>query len=46
VKRSKFTEEQIICAINQAEAGVPIAEVARSFGVEPPTGQRSEPEMR
>lgn len=33
MKKSKFTEEQIIGALKEAEKGVPIAEVCRKIGV-------------
>jgi hypothetical protein len=31
--KSKFTEEQIAYALKQTEAGVPVAEVCRKYGV-------------
>lgn len=33
MKRSKFTEQQIVFALKQAETGVPVAEVCRKMGV-------------
>jgi putative transposase len=33
MKRSRFTEEQIIAMLREQEAGVPIAEVCRNHGV-------------
>ncbi len=33
MKRSRFSEEQIIAALKQAEAGVPVAELCRRLGV-------------
>jgi putative transposase len=33
VKKSRFTEEQIIHALRQAEAGTPAVEVCRTLGV-------------
>ncbi len=33
MKRSKFTESQIIFALRQAETGVRVAEVCRKMGV-------------
>lgn len=33
MKRSKFTEQQIIFALKQAETGVSVAEVCRKLGV-------------
>lgn len=33
MKRSKFTEEQIACALRQAESGTTVAEVCRKMGV-------------
>lgn len=40
MKRSKYTEEQIIYAIKQAEAGVPIAELCRKYGISQQTFYR------
>ena len=33
MKKSKFTEQQIVFALKQAETGVPVAEVCRKMGV-------------
>ena len=33
MKKSKFTEQQIVFALKQAETGVPIAEVCRKLGI-------------
>ena len=33
MKKSKFTEEQVVYALKQAEAGVPIKERCRKYGV-------------
>jgi putative transposase len=33
MKRSKFSEEQIIFAIRQAEAGTPVGDLCRQLGV-------------
>jgi putative transposase len=33
VKRKRYTEEQIIYALKQAESGIPAAEVCRQMGV-------------
>ncbi len=33
MKRSKFTEEQILFALKQAEAGEPVGDVCRQTGV-------------
>ena len=33
MKKSRFTEEQIVYAVKQAELGVPIAELCRKYGV-------------
>jgi putative transposase len=33
MKKSKFTEEQVVYALKQAEAGVPIKELCRKYGV-------------
>ena len=32
MKKSKFTETEIVYAVKQAEAGVPVREVARKYG--------------
>ena len=33
MKKSKFTEQQIIFALKQAETGVPVEEVGRKIGI-------------
>jgi putative transposase len=33
MKRSKFSEEQIVYALRQAEAGTPVGDLCRQFGV-------------
>ncbi len=33
MRKSRFTETEIVYAVKQAEAGVPVAEVARKYGV-------------
>lgn len=33
MKRKRFTEEQISCALRQAEGGTPVAEICRKLGV-------------
>ena len=33
MKKSKFTEAQIACALKQAELGTPVAEVCRKTGI-------------
>ncbi len=33
MKRSRFTEEQIVTAITQVEAGVPVQELCRKYGI-------------
>ena len=38
--KKRFTEEQIVFAIKQAETGVPIAEIIRKMGVSEPTFYR------
>jgi putative transposase len=37
MKKSKFTEQQIVFALKQAETGVPVAEVCRKMGISEPT---------
>ncbi len=37
MKKSRFTEQQIASALQQAEAGTPVAEVCRKMGVSEPT---------
>ena len=33
MRKSKFSESEIVYAVKQAEAGVPVAELARKYGV-------------
>jgi putative transposase len=33
MRRSRYTEEQIVTALRQAEAGTPVAEICRKFEV-------------
>ena len=33
MKRSKYTESQVVFAIKQAETGTPVAEVCRKMGI-------------
>jgi len=33
MKRSKFSEEQIACALRMAESGTPVIDVCRQIGV-------------
>ncbi len=35
--KKRFTEEQIVFALKQAETGVPIGEITRKMGVSEPT---------
>lgn len=37
MRRSRFTEEQIRYAVQQAEAGLPVPELCRKYGVAPAT---------
>ena len=37
MRKSKFTEHQILGALKQAEAGVPVKDVCRELGVSPAT---------
>ncbi len=38
--KKRFTEEQIVFALKQAETGVPIGEITRKMGVSEPTFYR------
>ena len=40
MKKSRFTDQQIAFALQQAEAGTPVAEVCRKMGVSEPTYYR------
>lgn len=40
MKKSRFTDEQIVLALKQAESGVPIEEVCRKIGVSQQTFYR------
>jgi putative transposase len=40
VKKSTFTNEQILYALRQAEAGTPVAEVCRKLGISEQTFYR------
>ena len=33
MKKSKFTEQQILCALKQGDAGQPISDVCRQMGI-------------
>ncbi len=37
MKRSRFTEEQIIAILHEQEAGVPVADLCRKHGLSSPT---------
>jgi putative transposase len=37
MKRSRFTEEQIISVLREQEAGVPTVDVCRKHGISTPT---------
>jgi putative transposase len=37
MKRTRFTEEQIIAILREQEAGVPVADLCRKHGVSSPT---------
>ena len=40
MKKSRFTEQQIVYAIKQVEAGVPVTELCRKYGVSQQTFYR------
>lgn len=37
MKRKRFTEEQIIQVLKESDAGMPVAELCRKYGVSEPT---------
>ena len=37
MKKSKFTESQIVAILAEGEAGMPVAEVCRKYGISTPT---------
>lgn len=37
MKRSRFTEEQIIAILREQETGVPVADLCRKYGLSSPT---------
>ena len=40
MKRSRYTNEQIACALRQAESGTPVGEVCRKMGISEQTFYR------
>jgi putative transposase len=45
MKRSKFTEQQIAFALQQAESGTQVAEVCRKMGISEATFYRWKPDL-
>jgi len=45
MKRKKYTEQQIIKILKEAEAGVPVAELSRQYGVSQSSFLNGKPNM-
>jgi putative transposase len=41
MKKSRFTESQIVAILKEGEAGVAVAQITRKHGISPATYQRS-----